>query len=346
MLFMPYQSFQYTVDFLREASIDPKVQSIFMSIYRLAEDSNVINALINAARNGKEVTVFMEIQARFDEEANIGWANMLQEAGVKVIQGVPGLKVHCKLILLKRKEGNKEVAYANISTGNYHEGTSEVYSDISILTKDVRITREIDKIFDLFENNFKLQEFEHLWLSPNFLRQKFQQCIQREIDHAKAGKQARIILKLNNLVDPEIAQQLVNAAQSGVKVQLIVRGICTLIPGKEGETDNIQAISIIDKYLEHARVYLFYNDGKEDMYLSSADLMSRNLDRRIEVACPVFDADIKQQIKDILALQLADNQKARLLKDGCFNEYVQPQAGDKKIRSQVEIYHYLKDIYS
>ncbi|MEI7597194.1 MAG: polyphosphate kinase 1 [Bacteroidota bacterium] len=341
LLHFPYHSFQSIIDFIREASIDPKVRSISMTIYRLARNSNVINALINAARNGKKVSVYMEIQARFDEEANINWASRLHEAGVKVYQTVPGLKVHSKIILISRKEKDKNVLYANVATGNYNESTSKVYSDISLLTCDPRITNEVERVFDMFEHSFKNFKFNHLWISPNFLRDKFTRFINQEIKNAKEGKRAEVILKLNNLVDPDMVKKLIQASQNGVRIQLIIRGICTLIPGMIGKTENITAVSIVDKYLEHSRVYIFHNGGDEKMFISSADLMTRNLERRIEVTCPIFDPELKREIKDIINIQLSDNTKARNLSN---NQLLKRKINDKIYRAQEDTYKYLQNI--
>lgn len=344
LLHFPYQSFQYIIDFLREASIDPKVRSIKMTLYRVASHSNIINALINAARNGKKVTVFLEIQARFDEEANIFWANELHDAGVKVIQGVPGLKVHSKLILVKRLEKNQLALYANVSTGNFHEGTARMYGDDSLITNDRRITLEVDKVFDQLETNFKIQQFGHLMVSPNFLRNRLYLLINKEIKNAKEGKKASITLKLNNLVDPEMVLKLIEANKKGVKISLIIRTNCTVIPGIKRQTENIEAISIVDRLLEHSRVYIFHNGGKEKVYISSADLMTRNLDRRIEVACPIYDEDLKKELMDIINIQLMDNTKARVIAEGRFNEFKKGNSAERH-HSQMEIYEYFKKKY-
>ena len=347
LLNFPYNSFQYIIDFLREASIDPKVKSVSMTIYRLASNSNIINALINAARNGKKVTVYMEIQARFDEEANITWANKLHEAGVKVIQGVPGLKVHSKLILVKRKEKNKTVLYANVSTGNFNENTSKVYSDLSLLTCNKNITLEVEKVFDQFEHNFKIHTYKHLWVSPNYMRTRFTTAINNEVRNVKKGLKGEIILKLNSVVDPDMVKKLIRASQSGVKIKLIIRGICTLIPGITDKTDNIDVISIVDKYLEHTRVFIFHNNGNENVLISSADMMTRNFDRRIEVACPIYDKELKEQIKEFINIQLRDNTKARKLTGDMFltsNCYVERENNENEHRAQIETYEYVKKI--
>ncbi|MDP4268214.1 MAG: polyphosphate kinase 1 [Bacteroidota bacterium] len=341
ILHFPYQSFQYIIDLLREASIDPNVVSIKMTLYRVASKSNVINALINAARNGKKVTVFMEIQARFDEQANIEWANKMQADGINVIDSIPGMKVHCKLLHIRRKDKKGYTDYINFATGNYNEETAKVYSDTSLLTANKELAFEVDKIFDLFENNFKPYLFKHLAVSPLNMRKFFVNLINREIKNKEEGKEASIILKLNNLVDEDIINKLYKASQSGVKIKLIIRGICVLVPGIPNFSDNIEAISIVDKYLEHSRVLIFHNNGDPAFYISSADWMNRNFDYRIEAACPIYDNDIKQEIMDLINIHLNDNVKARIISKDNNNTYKQTDQ-KKKIRSQDEIYNYLK----
>ncbi|PKO97741.1 MAG: polyphosphate kinase 1, partial [Bacteroidetes bacterium HGW-Bacteroidetes-9] len=293
LLHFPYQSFRYIIDLLREASIDPQVRSIKMTLYRVARDSNVINALINAARNGKSVTVFMELQARFDEEANIYWAEKMQEEGVKLIQGIPGFKVHCKLLLIRRKESDKNVYYANVGTGNFNEQTARIYADDSLLTSNPQITEDVNSVFRLFESKYNPPKFNSLIVAPFHMRNFYIRLINNEIKNAKAGKEAWIILKLNNLVDDKIIRKIYQAGQAGVKVSIICRGTCTMIPGMKDFSENIEVISIVDKFLEHSRVFVFYNGGDEKYYISSADWMVRNLDNRIEVACPVYDKGIQ-----------------------------------------------------
>ncbi len=343
MLHYPYQSFSYIIDLLREASIDPQVRSIKMTLYRVAHDSNVINALINAARNGKSVTVFMELQARFDEEANIHWAGKMQEEGIKLIQGIPGFKVHCKLLLIRRKEGEKTVYYANIGTGNFNEQTARVYADDSLLTSNQQITADVNSVFRLFESKYNPPKFNRLLVAPFYMRNFFIRMINGEINQAKAGKEAWCILKLNNLVDEKIIKKLYQAGQAGVKVRVICRGTCTMIPAVKGFSDNIEVISIVDKFLEHSRVLIFNNAGDEKYYISSADWMIRNLDNRIEVACPILDKGIQQELKTMLFIQLKDNTKARIVNHEEPNFY---KDRDKlpRIRSQVEIYNYLKGL--
>ncbi len=343
MLHYPYQSFRYIIDLLREASIDPQVRSIKMTLYRVARDSNVINALINAARNGKSVTVFMELQARFDEEANIYWAGKMQEEGIKLIQGIPGFKVHCKLLLIRRKESDKNVYYANVGTGNFNEQTARVYADDSLLTSDPRITADVNSVFHLFESKYNPPKFHSLIVAPFHMRNFFIRLINNEIKHAKAGREAWCIIKLNNLVDDKIVKKLYQASQAGVKVRIICRGTCTMIPGIKGMSDNVEVISIVDRFLEHSRVLVFNNGGDEKYYISSADWMVRNLDNRIEVACPVNDKGIQQELKTMLLIQLKDNTKARIVNHEQANFY-KDREKLPKIRSQVEIYNYLKGI--
>ncbi len=339
MLHFPYQSFQYIIDLLREASIDPKVVAIKMTFYRVAKNSNVMNALINAARNNKTVTVFMELQARFDEEANIYWTNRLQEEGIRVIPTIPGFKVHAKLILIKRIEEEKEIGYANISTGNYNESTARVYADDSLLTSNQQIAKDVDNVFRLMDSRYKPPEFRHLIVSPFDTRKEFIRLINNEIKNKNLGKDAWIILKLNSLVDDKLIERLYAASKAGVNIKIIVRGICVLVPGIPGISDNIEAFSIVDKFLEHSRVYIFCNDGKPLYYIASSDWMQRNLDHRIEVACPVFDGNLQEELMNMIRIQLKDNCKARIISARHPNRY-RKDATRKKIRAQVEIYAY------
>jgi len=333
----PYQSFDHIIDLLREASIDPKVQSIKITLYRVAKNSNVVKALINAVKNGKSVTAVIELQARFDEESNIFWANKLQEEGAKVIYGVPGLKVHSKMFSIARKENGKINYYTHIGTGNFNGDTSKVYTDHSLLTSDNRITEEVEKVFAFYEDNFKSGAYKHLLVSPFFMRKRLVQLINQEIRNAKAKKEAYITLKLNNLVDPEMIKKLYEASSEGVKIKLIVRGICSLVAGVKGLSDNIEAISIVDKFLEHSRVFIFCNAGDEKYFISSADWMTRNLDHRSEVAVPIYDKTIQLQLKKIIDTLWKDNTKARILGSKQNNEY-RKQPG-KKVRAQEEIFN-------
>ncbi len=341
MLNFPYHSFQHIIDLLREASIDPNVRSIKMTFYRTAKNSAAMNALINAARNGKYVTVFMEIQARFDEEANIYWTKRLQEEGIKVIQTIPGYKVHAKLILIRRRENGDNRLYANVSTGNYNEATARVFSDFSLLTCDPRICDDVYNIFELLESKFILPTFSHLIVSPFQIRSFFMESIEREIQNARQGREAWAIIKVNSIVDRKISQKLYEASQEGVRIDLINRGICVLKPGVEGMSENIHALSIVDKYLEHSRIYVFANGGYPLFYTSSADWMPRNFDHRIEVLCPIYDADIRKQIWDVLQIQMRDNVKSRYLDPDKLNHYRVTEDTDRH-RAQFEIYDYYK----
>ncbi len=339
MLHFPYQSFQYIINFLREASIDPKVKEIKMTFYRAAKYSNVVNALVNASRNGKKVTVFLEIQARFDEEANILLAGKLHEEGVKIVPTIPGYKVHSKLILVKRIEDEEPVYYANISTGNFNESTANVYADDTLLTANQAITQEVEKVFQLFETRFKPPEFNTLIVSPFQMRNFFMRKMDNEIRNIKEGKDAWIIIKLNNLVDKKMVQKLYQASKAGVKIKLIIRGICVLVPGIKGVSENIEVISIVDRFLEHSRVLIFCNNNDNIFFIGSADWMPRNLDHRIEVMTPILDKDIQKELWDMIQIQLKDNCKARVSNETQINKYRKTR-GKKKIRSQYEIYDY------
>lgn len=341
MLLFPYQSFQYIIDLLREASIDPEVRSIKMTFYRTTRNSAAMNALINAARNGKYVTVYMEIQARFDEEANIFWTRKLQDEGIKVIQTIPGYKVHAKLILIRRRENGKNKLYANVSTGNYNESTAKIFSDFSLLTCDPRICDDVYNIFELLESKFILPTFKTLAVSPFNIREFFIEKLDNEINNAKNGKEAWAIIKLNSLVDRKTASKIYEAVQAGVKISLINRGICVLKPGMKGFSEGIDALSIVDKYLEHSRVYVFCNLADPQYYISSADWMPRNFDHRIEVACPIFDTNIQKELWDVLQIQLRDNTKSRYLGPDNLNQY-RSNGSLEKHRAQFEIYDYYK----
>ncbi len=341
MLHFPYQTFRHVIDLLREASIDPCVRSIKMTIYRAAKNSSVINALINAARNGKYVTVYMELQARFDEEANIYWAERLHEEGVKVIHSIPGFKVHSKLLLIRRKESSKNVFYSMISTGNFNEDTARIYADDSLLTSDPRICHDVDTAFHQMESAYKPYHYKSLILSPFSMRNHFIRLVNQEIKNAKAGKDAWAIIKLNNLVDETIVKKLYRASQAGVNINLIIRGICVPIPGILGMSENMEGISIVDRFLEHSRVLVFCNNNDPRYYITSADWMIRNFDNRIEVACPIYDEAVKKDLWEMLQIQLADNTKARILGKGKPNAYRKTKG--PKIRSQEAIYDYLTE---
>jgi polyphosphate kinase len=341
LLTYPYQSFHHVIDVLREASIDPKVKSISITLYRVAKNSNIVNALINAVKNGKQVTAVVELQARFDEEQNIFWSNRLQEEGARVIYGVPGLKVHTKMFLITREESGHHRHYAHLGTGNFNEDTSRVYCDHSLLTFDKRITQDVAEIFNFYTDNYKTGHYKHLLVAPFFMRKRLLTLIEKEIKHAKDGKEAWMFLKMNSLVDEEIISSLYEASRSGVKIRLIIRGICSLVPGVAGISDNIEAISIVDKYLEHSRVFIFSNKGDERYFISSADMMTRNFDFRSEVVIPVFDKKIQKELKDILEIQWRDNVKARMINEKQDNIYRVTES-KTKVRAQDEIYKYLK----
>jgi polyphosphate kinase len=341
ILHYPYHSFTYFIDLLREAAIDPAVESISISLYRAAKHSKIINALINAAKNGKKVTAVIELQARFDEEANIHWSRKLIEEGVRVIYGVPNYKVHAKLCLIVRKVGKKTMRFGHVSTGNFNEDTARLYSDIGFFTADPRVTSEIQKLFLFFEDNVYIGSYKHLLVSPVFVRRHFETLIEHEIQSARSGKPAYIVAKTNSLVDQAMIDCLYRASQAGVKIFLIVRGMCSLRPGVVGLSDNIYAISIVDKYLEHTRIFVFCNGGNEKYYISSADWMTRNLDHRVEAACPIYDLDIQKQLRVFLTLQLQDNTKARVLDAGQTNRFCTRSSEETEVRCQEAFYTYL-----
>jgi polyphosphate kinase len=346
LLSFPYQSYHHIIDMLREASIDPKVQSIKITLYRVAKNSNIVNTLVNAIKNGKSVTAVVELQARFDEEANIYWATKLQEEGVRVIFGVPNLKVHSKLFLITRKEGGKNFHYAHIGTGNFNEDTARLYSDISLLTADKRITEEVQKVFNFYEDNLKTGSYKHLAVAPFNMRKRFLKLINNEIENVQAGKEAYIIIKLNSLVDEEMITKLYEASAAGVKIKMIIRGICSLVTELAGYSNNVEAISIVDKFLEHSRIFIFCNEGQERYYLTSADWMARNLDHRSEVAVPIYDESIKKEIRTFIDLQWADNTKARVLNTRQDNKYRQAEPHSEghrgKNRAQDDILKYFR----
>ena len=339
---LPYQSYDYIILFLREAAIDPGVTEINITLYRLAENSRVVNTLINAAANGKIVNCLVELKARFDEHSNIYWSTKLEEGGVNVNYGLTDYKVHSKICLVKRMEKGRAVYYANLATGNFNEKTAKLYCDHSIFTARKEITRELLKLFTALGKNTVAKGFKHLIVSPLESRKKFYYYVNREIRNAKANKTAYVILKVNSLADEGIVEKLYEASNAGVKIKLIVRGICCLVPGIKGFSENITVISIIDKFLEHARIYIFGNNGNEEMFLSSADLMTRNFEHRVEVGFPVLDADVKQEIRDIIDFQLQDNVKARDINRFNNNKYHKNRLA-MKVRAQFQTYNYLKN---
>ena len=339
--YAPYHTFTYVVKFLREAALDPKVKSIKITIYRLAQISHVASSLINAAKNGKKVTVSMEIQARFDEEANIAYAEQMQREGVNLIFGVQGLKVHSKMCVIEREEGKKTKRYGFISTGNFNESTARVYTDFTLFTANQKILKDINKVFNFFEVNYKIYRYKHIITSPHYTKDKFFRLIDNEIENVKQGKPAFIKLKMNSISSYKMIDKLYEASKAGVKIQMIVRGICCLVPGVKGVSENIEVISIVDKFLEHTRLYIFCNNNDTKVYISSADWMTRNIDNRVEVSCPIYQDDIKQELLDIFDICWNDNAKARLLDKTQKNNY---RKNDKpKLRSQFATYDYLKE---
>jgi polyphosphate kinase len=339
---LPYQSFDYIVHFLREAAIDPKVTKIYICLYRLAENSSVINALINAAKNGKQVHCLIELKARFDEEANLYWRNKLVEGGVNVNIGMLDFKVHAKICLIVRREKRKYMYYANLATGNFNEKTATLYADHSLFTVNPLITKDLMKLFEGLHQEKFYDDYAQLITSPLSMRKRLYALIDGEIAIAKTGAKSYMILKMNSLTDQPTIQKLYEANNAGVKIQLIIRGMCCLIPGQEGYSEHITIRSIVDRYLEHARVWIFGNGGEEKIYLTSADMMSRNIDRRVEVGFPILDPQIRAEIRKIIDIQLMDNTKAREINAMNDNRYLSSGKG-KKIRAQSAIYEYLKN---
>ena len=336
--FTPYHTFSNIIWFLREAALDPKVKSVKITIYRLAKNSQVVNSLINAVKNGKKVTVQIELQARFDEESNIRYAEQLKAEGVKLIFGVRGLKVHSKICVIEREEGKGIKRYGFISTGNFNESTAKVYTDYTLFTANQDILKEVNKVFNFFETNYNIQKYKHLIVSPHYTKKILKQLIEEEIKNAKAGKEAYIKLKMNNITSYKMIDKLYEASREGVKIQMIVRGICCLVPGIEGMSENIEVISIVDKFLEHPRLFIFGNNGNPKVYISSADWMTRNISFRVEVGCPIYDETIKQELIDTFEISWADNVKARVIDQAQDNHY-RPHTLPAQ-RSQVALYEY------
>jgi polyphosphate kinase len=344
MLHFPYHSFNPVINLLREAAIDPDVVSIKITAYRLASHSKVINALINAVRNGKQVTVMLELRARFDEEANLEWKERLEDEGVKVLIGIPNMKVHAKLCLIRKRLNDRIVQYGFVSTGNLNESTARIYADHCLLTSNRNIMADINRIFNYVEHyktgTHFLKACTTLIPSPTFAKKEVIRMIQVEVRNARRGKTARIQAKMNSLSDNDVIEELYAAAKAGVEISLIIRGVYCLKSESVKFTQPIKSISIIDEYLEHARVWIFHNGGKEKVFISSADWMVRNLEHRVEATCPILDESIKEELKEIINIQLRDNVKARHLDNSLGNDYV--QSDGEKIRSQVETYNYLK----
>lgn len=342
LLHYPYHAYESVVRFFEQAAVDPDVTHIKIIQYRVAKRSRIMQALMNAVRSGKQVSVFIEVKARFDEEANLAWGERLEKAGVKVHYSFPGVKVHSKLALVRRLEANHERMYAYLSTGNFHEDTAKLYTDMGLFTADKRIVSEVARVFSYLETvKQPPQPFKHLLVGQFNLREGLESLIDFEIRKAKAGKAAKIILKMNSLQDPAMIKKLYEASQAGVTIKLIVRGICCLVPGVKGLSEKIEAISIVDRFLEHSRVFIFSHGGRERIYLSSADWMVRNLSYRIETCFPILDAKLRREIKDYINIQLRDNVKSRLLDEDSNNDYFK-NGSDMAIRSQVETYYYVK----
>ena len=341
LMYTPYHSFSYLVSVLKQSAIDPTVKSIKITLYRLSKKSNVISSLINAAKNGKKVLVQIELQARFDEENNIKVSQQLKAAGVDIIFGVKGLKVHSKICLIERFKGNKKRYYGFVSTGNFNESTAKIYSDFTLFTSNQKILKEVHKVFDFLKANYKIYDYKHLIVSPHQTSNKLLELIDNEILNVKKGLKGHIILKLNSFTSYKFVDKLYEASKSGVKIKLLIRGICCLIPDKIGLSENIEVKSVVDKYLEHSRVYVFENAGDMKIYISSADLMTRNIEKRVEVACPIYQDDLKNQILETLYINDNDNVKSRLINHNSQNEFI---INSKKIiRSQLDTYSYFKN---
>jgi len=341
LLFTPYHDFGKVIRLLREAAIDPKVRVLKVTLYRLASQSRIISALVNAAKNGKDVTVFIELQARFDEANNIKWTNMLRAEGIKVVSGVPGLKVHSKLTLIRRDEGKEKlVDYCVVGTGNYHEGTAKIYTDYHLLSSKKQITKEVRKVFTFIESPYKQYNYKHLLVSPNSTREGIFALIDREIAHARAGREAKFWVKINSVSDHEMIAKLYEASASGVSIRMIVRGINCIDFSNKALSGTIEAISIVDRFLEHTRAFCFHNNGQSEYYISSADWMTRNLNRRVEVTVPIYDDKIKRQLRDHFEILWKDNTKSRIFDANQSNAY--RKLNGPKIRAQLDMHAYVK----
>lgn len=340
----PYQSFDSVVRFLDEAATDPEVDELWLTVYRVASDSSVLHALIKAAEAGKRVTVFMEVQARFDEESNLEWADRLEAAGVRTLYSMQGLKVHAKIAMAVRREDEGRRLYCFVGTGNFNEKTARIYADHGIFTCDERITRDVEQVFLFLAGEIEEPETEHLLVAPFTLRKGFNRLIKHEAKRATAGEPSGMTLKMNSLEDPKIIARLYDASVAGVPIDIIVRGICRLIPGVKSQSETIRVRSIIDRYLEHARVYAFHHDGEDRMYLASADWMKRNLSRRVEVAIPVYDAEAKRQLQTLIDLELADSRKARVIDATGTNPYVHDDVDAPSVRSQQAFRDFVADL--
>ncbi|NCO64359.1 MAG: polyphosphate kinase 1 [Flavobacteriales bacterium] len=343
LMYAPYHTFSYVVKFLREAALDPKVKTIKITIYRLAEISHIASSLINAAINGKNVTVSIELQARFDEQANIDYAQQMEKEGIHLVFGVQGLKVHSKMCVIEREEGKKLKRYGFVSTGNFNESTAKIYTDYTLFTANQSILKDIYKVFAFFETNYQIFKYKHIITSPHYTERILFNLIDIEISNAKNGKPAYIKVKMNSVTSYKMVDKLYEASNAGVKIQMIVRGICCLIPGINGMSENIEVISIVDKFLEHSRLYVFGNKNMPKVYISSADWMTRNIENRVEVSCPIYDENIKKELLDTFEISWNDNVKSRRINESQNNEY---RKDDKKAtRSQIAIYdYYLKKL--
>lgn len=338
LLYAPYHTFSYVVKFLREAALDPKVKTIKITIYRLAEISHVASSLINAAINGKNVTVSIELQARFDEQANIDYAQQMEKEGIHLVFGVQGLKVHSKMCVIEREEGKKIKRYGFISTGNFNESTAKIYTDNTLFTSNQSILKDLNRVFEFFETNYQIFKYKHIITSPHYTQKALFNLIDTEIYNVKSGKSGYIKVKMNSITSYNMVDKLYEASNAGVKIQMIVRGICCLIPGIKGMSENIEVISIVDKFLEHSRLYVFGNNNNPKVYISSADWMTRNIENRVEVSCPIYDENIKNELLDTFEISWSDNVKARILNESQNNEY--RKNNKEEIRSQLAIYEY------
>ncbi len=336
--YTPYHTFAYTIKFLREAAIDPAVKTIKITIYRLAKISHIANALINAVKNGKEVTVQIELKARFDEAANMHYAQKMQEEGVLLIFGIPGLKVHSKVCVIERIENNVIKQYGFISTGNFNSNTAKIYTDYTLFTSNQEILKDLQKLFKFLKSNYVINKYKHLLVAPQDAKNVFFNLINDEIEKAKNNKLAQIRIKLNSITNTKIIDKLYEASNAGVQIKMIVRGICCLIPGVEGMSEKIEAISIVDRYLEHPRIFIFGAEGEEKVYISSSDWMTRNLENRVEVTCPIYEDYVKKEIIETFTISWNDNVKARIYTDKQNNIYRKIEG--KKLRSQIETYNY------
>src|SRR6056300_496863 len=340
LLYTPYHSFSFVIKFLREAALDPEVTTIKITIYRLSKISNVARSLINAAKNGKKVLVQIELQARFDETNNITYAEQMQAAGVELVFGIPGLKVHSKICVIEKKTQGKKKRYGFISTGNFNEVTAKIYTDYTLFTSDQKILKEVNKVFNFLQVHYKLKKYKHLIVSPHYTNNALVKMINKEIENHKAGLPSGIRLKLNAITNFSMIEKLYEASTAGVPIQMIVRGICCLIPGIKGMSENIEIRSVVDRYLEHPRVYHFTNAGTPKIYISSADFMTRNIENRVEVAAPIYDTDLQRQITEVFDIIWNDNVKARRLNGPTQNAFIKNDSAP--IRSQFEIFDYYK----